>query len=180
MVGGKRLLAEHVEHGGGKLPAIQQGLQVFLHQMPTARYVDQQRTGLQLRQSGAVQNVLGLGSQRQHVDQHPGSLQKGREAFRTAEAFHTRNLLGTAAPTPHGEAEYPDGPRDTLTQCAQAHHAHRELRTRQRLAVGPLALRHVLVVGGERAEMPDQRVAHVFSHLVGHARIIKPYHQRVR
>jgi hypothetical protein len=31
VVGGERLLAEHVEHGGRKLPAIQQGLQVFLH-----------------------------------------------------------------------------------------------------------------------------------------------------
>ena len=96
------------------------------------------------------------------------------------EAFHAPNLLDVAAPAPHRETEYRHRPRNAFTQCAQAHHTHGELRARQGFAVGPLALRHIVGVSSKFAEMPDQRVADIFGHLIRHAGVIEPHHQRLR
>jgi hypothetical protein len=75
--------------------------------MPTARYVNQQRTGLQLRQRGAVQNVLVSAVSGSMLTSTRVPCKNGVKPSEPLEAFHTGNLLRTGGSNPHGEAEYP-------------------------------------------------------------------------
>jgi len=57
MIGGQRLLFEHVETGTGQLAGLQSGNHRWLIDNPRARGIDQQRAGLHLRQRGCINEM---------------------------------------------------------------------------------------------------------------------------
>ena len=172
---GQGLGAEHVEHGPGHLARLQQRQQVFFHQMAAPGNVNQVGTTLQLRQGVAVEDVFGLGRERQQVDQHAGARQKRGQLLRAAKALHACDLLGAAAPAQDRKLKLRHRLRHPRAQHAQAQDAHRKIRTRQRLAKRPVSCAGIGLVGVKFAGVADQRVAHVFGHLHRHAGVVQAH-----
>ena len=147
--------------------------------MRSPRHVDDIGARLQAPQRVLVHHIGRLGRERQQVDQHPAGRQKFVELLRTCEGAHTVDGLGAAAVAVDGEVKLRQRLGHALAQHAQAHHADGEVAAQARLAVAPAARRHIGLVAVKFAEVADDRVAHIFGHLHGHARVVQPHHQRL-
>ena len=123
---------------------------------------------------------MRIGRQRQQVDQHPARRKECRELRWPGETAHPVHRLGRAAPAVDRKIKRRQRARHALTEHAQAHHADRKIVALAWFAVRPLALAHIGFVSIELAKVPNDRVAHVLSHLRRHARVVQPHHGGLR
>ena len=143
-------------------------------------HIDHIATGLQLRQVGAVQNVFGLGGERQQIHQHLGGRQKFAPLGVATEAAHTGQVFGAAAPAIDRKLERLQRQRHPLAQHAQAHHTDRKVAALARFAKRPTGFGLGFVIGVEFAKVAHQGMQHVFGHLHRHARVFQPHQHRLR
>ena len=135
---------------------------------------------MQLRQGVAVQDVFGLRRERQQIHQHPGFTQKLLEHLRTAKALHASHVLRAAAPAQHRKLKLRHCLRHTGPEHAQTQHPDRKIRAVQRLAKRPILRAGVCFIGIKFPRVANQRMAHVFGHLHGHACVVQPHQPGMR
>ena len=173
----QRLGTEHIQRGTRHMAAVNGGKQILVHQMRSARHVDDIGAGLQPGQRVLVDHVGGVGCEGQQIDQHTACGQKIVELIRPRKRAHTLDGLGAAAPAVDRKVKLRQRLGHTLAQNTQAHHADGVVAAQARLAVAPAPSGRVGLVAVQLAEVTDDGVAHIFGHLHGHARIVQPHHQ---
>ena len=177
---GQGLGAKHIQCGAGQMPAVQCGQQIGLHQMGTARHVDDIAAMVQLAQPLCIQNILGLRRQRQQTHHHAARGQKSIELRAACKALHTGHVFGRAAPAIHRKVKLRHRPGYALAQHPQPQHADRKINPTVRFAERPFAMAHVGLVAFKFPKMPDDVMAHVLRHLHRHAGIVQPDDLRLR
>lgn len=178
MAGRQRLGAEDVERGASEAARVEQRQQVLLDQVRAARHVDEVAARLQLGERVAVEDVLGVGRQRQQADEDAGRPQERIELLRAGEAPDAVDGLGRAAPAGDREFELRHRARHPFAQHAEPHDADREVRALVGPPVRPLPLRDLALVHVEFAEVPHDRVADEFGHLHRHAGVVESHELR--
>src|SRR5277367_1116288 len=101
----QRFRLEHVECSTREMPAVDGSDEIVLHEMTTARSVDDERALRQLREGLLVQDVVRGGRQRQEADEDVALPEKGFELAVARETFDARHGLLRAAPAGYGKIE---------------------------------------------------------------------------
>jgi hypothetical protein len=124
--GRQGLGTEHVERGAGDVPAVQQGQQVVVNQMPSARHVDDMAPGISRPKVSRFRMWRVSWRQRQQADQKArGSQKVGQRACHGR--LHPVDLLGVRLQPLHRKLELRHRAGHPLAQHAQTHDAHRIL-----------------------------------------------------
>ena len=148
--------------------------------MTATPHVDDISTGLQQRQRAGVNDVFGLGMQRQQIDQNAALAQEVVQLRHAAKALHTIHVAQRAAPAIDLEIKHRQRLGHALAHLAQAHHTHGIVCTLGIALVLPHTLSHVGFVLVQPTEEANHRLRHIFGHLHCHARVFQAVDGQLR